>query len=126
MKRDMDLIIKILEYFEEREDTSIIKRFDDIIPGYDKDVVIYHIHRMYEGGLLNAEVLTSTGTPSGRLARVYPSGLKWQGHEFLDAMRSKGVAEKVRKKLGDSFSQVPFSVITELALSFCRQQFDIT
>jgi hypothetical protein len=36
-------------------------------------------------------------------------------------MKSKGVAEKVRQKLGDSFSQVPFILIKELALFYNRQ-----
>lgn len=57
-----------------------------------------------------------------RLIDVWPFGLTWQGHEFLDAMRDKGVAEKVRQRLGDSLSQVPFTLIKELALSFFRQQ----
>jgi len=55
MKRDMDLVMKILEYFEGRKDTSLVKKFD-IIPGYDGDVVKYHIHRMYEGELLNVVI----------------------------------------------------------------------
>ncbi len=125
MKRDMDLVIKILEYFEERKDTSLVKRFDNMISGYDKDVVIYHVHRMHEAGLLNSEIMTYDNKSSGRLARVYPAGLTWQGHEFIDAMRGKGVAEKVRQKLGDSLSKVPFTLIKELALSYFRQQIGV-
>ena len=125
MKRDMDLVIKILEYFEERKDMSPVKRFDDMIPSYDKDIVIYHVHRMHEAGLLNSEIMTYDNKPSGRLARVYPVGLTWQGHEFIDAMRGKGVAEKVRRKLGNSLSQVPFTLIKELALSYFSQQLGV-
>jgi hypothetical protein len=34
MKRDMDLVIKILEYLDAREKVSVIREFD--MPGYDK------------------------------------------------------------------------------------------
>lgn len=57
MKRDMDLVIKILEYLEAREEISVIRELE--IPGYDQGVVAYHVCRMYEGGLLDAEAWTS-------------------------------------------------------------------
>ncbi len=119
MKRDMNLVIKILEYLEARDEISVIKEIE--IPDYDRRFVAYHVRRMYEGGLLDAEALTSKSTET-RLIDVWPFGLTWQGHEFLDAMRGKGVAAKVRQKLGDSLSQVPFTLIKELALSFFRQE----
>ncbi len=118
MKRDMNLVIKILEYFEARDEISIIKKVE--IPGYDSGIVAYHVRRMYEGGLLDAEVLTSKSTET-RLIDVWPFGLTWQGHEFMDAFRGNGVAVKVRQKLGESFGQVPFILIKELALFFFRQ-----
>lgn len=119
MKRDIELVIKILEYLEEREEVSVIKELE--IPGYDKGVVAYHVRRMYEGGLLDAEAVTSKTTET-RLIDVLPFGLTWQGHEFLDAMRNKGVAEKVRQRLGGSLREVPFTLVKELALSIGRQQ----
>ncbi|OPL10048.1 MAG: hypothetical protein AVO34_12385 [Firmicutes bacterium ML8_F2] len=119
MKRDMILVIKILEYFENRDEVSVIKELR--IPGYDDRVVAYHVRRMYEGGLLDAETLNSTTTET-RLIIVWPFGLTWQGHEFLDAIRSKGVTEKLKKRLGETLSQVPFILIKELAIAFGRQQ----
>lgn len=119
MKRDLELVIKILEYLEERDEISVIEEIE--IPGCDKKVVAYHVRRMYEGGLLDAEAVTSK-TTENRLIDVLPFGLTWQGHEFLDAIRNEGVAKKVRQKLGGSFTEVPFILIKELALSIGRQQ----
>ena len=119
MKRDFELVMKILEYLENRNETSVITELH--IPGYDKYLVAYHIRRMYEGGLLDAEVITSESTES-RIINVLPFGLTWQGHEFLDSMKNKSVAEKVRQRLGGSLSQVPYILIKELALSLARQQ----
>lgn len=117
MKRDMELVVKILEHLEERDDTSVIE--DLSIPDYDDDVVAYQCHRMYEAGLLDAEVERSASTHS-RLVKVYPFGLTWDGHEFLDAMRSKTVRAEVRKRLGGELVDAPFVLIKELALAIAR------
>lgn len=118
MRRDINLVIKILEYFEARDETSVIRELK--IPGYDNRIVAYHVRRMYEADFLDAEALTSKSTGS-RLIDVWPFGLTWQGHEFLDAMKGKGVAAKVRGRLGGSLSEVPFVLIKELALYYFRK-----
>ena len=75
----------------------------------------YHCRRMYEAGLLDAEAETSS-TNNSRLITVYPFGLTWEGHEFLDAMRNKTVGAEVRKRLGGALADAPFTLIKELAL----------
>lgn len=119
MKRDMELVLKILEYMEQRKEISVIQRLQ--IPGYDDGVVAYHLRRMYEAGLLDAEAVTSS-TTEARLINVLPFGLTWQGHEFLDSMRNKTVAKTVRERLGNTLSDVPFTLIRELALAVGRRQ----
>ena len=119
MKRDMELVLKVLEFFEQRQDISVVEKVE--IPGYDNRVVAYHCRRMYEAGLLDAETVTSK-TTSVRLIKVLPFGLSWQGHEFLDAMRNQTVAEKVRRRLGGTLADVPFALIKELALAIGREQ----
>jgi DNA-binding transcriptional ArsR family regulator len=119
MKRDMELVLKILAYFEGRDEISVINKLE--ISGYDDRVVSYHLRRMYEAGLLDAEAITSS-TTEDRLIRVYPFGLTWEGHEFFDSMRYKTVGQKVRERLGNSLSEVPFSLIKELALTLGRSQ----
>ena len=74
MKRDMELVIKILDILAEREDISVIQRME--VEGYDDHVVAYHLRRMYEAGLLDAEAIVSSTTES-RLINVLPFGLSW-------------------------------------------------
>ena len=74
---------------------------------------------MYEGGLLDAEAICSSTTPS-RIVRVLPFGLTWAGHEFLDSLRVDGVATRVRKRLGGEMANAPFALIRDLALSYAK------
>ena len=71
MKRDMELIIRLLEFFEAREEFTVV--LDLEIPDYDHNVVGYHLLRMYEGGLLDAETVGSSTTET-RLIKVLPFG----------------------------------------------------
>ena len=119
MKRDFDLILEILVYFEQRDEVSVIQ--DLHIPEYDDRVVAYHVRRMYEAGLLDAETITSS-TTENRLIDVLPFGLTWDGHEFLDSMRQHTVKTKIKERLGGAIIDVPFSVIKGLALAFSKEQ----
>lgn len=94
MKRDMNLVIELLKYFEERDEIGIDQ--DVSISGYDDRQVQYHLRRMYEAGLLDAEASYSTTTKT-RIITVYPFGLTWQGHEFLDALRGEGVLNQIKE-----------------------------
>ena len=117
MKRDMELVLKILKYFEEREEISVVSCLT--LPGYDDRVVAYHVRRMYEGGLLDAEAVTSSRTET-RLINVLPFGHTWEGHEFLDSMRNETVLNQVKQRLGGALSEVPYTLIREVALAFGR------
>jgi hypothetical protein len=119
MKRDFELVVKILKHFEEREEISIVPELK--ISGYNDGVVAYHVRRMFEGGLLDAETVTSSSTET-RLINVLPFGLTWEGHEFLDSVRQKSVIEKIKGRLGGGIVDVPFAVIKGLALAFVKDQ----
>jgi len=122
MKRDFSLILKILEYFEEREEVSVVPRLQ--IEGFDDNVVAYHVRRMYEAGLLDAEAVTSSTTET-RLINVFPFGLTWDVHEFFDSIRQKRVLNKLKERFGDAMTEVPFSVIKGLALAYVKGQFGL-
>lgn len=123
MKRDMDLVLAILDFLEKRDAITVIEKLE--VAGYDSAVVAYHCRRMYEAGLLDAEAVISSTTPT-RLINVLPFGITWRGHEFLDSMRNRTVAAKVRDRLGGTLADVPFTLIQELALRFARVQIGLT
>lgn len=121
MKRDMDLVVKLLEYFEARDATSSVRVEDIEIPGYDMHVIHYHIVRMYEAGLLEAEASFSKSTGDRRITFIVPRGLTWNGHEFLDAIRDQNIRQKVRTYFG----KLPFVILKELAITLARQQLNL-
>lgn len=119
MKRNFDLIMDILKYFEERDEISAIKKLS--LDGYDDNVVAYHVRIMYEAGFLDAEAITSKSTES-RLIDVWPFGLTWEGHEFLDSIRQRSVLAKVKERLGGGLVDVPFAVIKGLAIAYAKDK----
>ena len=123
MKRDIELIVLILKFFEAREEVTVVQDLE--IPEYDRNVVAYHVRRMYEGGLLDAETVVSKTTET-RLINVLPFGLTWDGHEFLDAIRDNNVANNVRSRLGGKLADVPFVLIRELALVAAKAQLGLS
>ena len=85
MKRDIDLVRKLLLYLEEKPDDKVVKDLE--LEGYSKGEVKYHFILMDQAGLLRCEREVSSST-SDRVIRVYPFSLTWQGHEFIEAARN--------------------------------------
>lgn len=110
MKRDLDLVKRILEHFEEKSDWSGEKSV--IIGGYEEKLIAYHIQIMYEGGLINAEPLLSE---NGRIHDAVPFRLTWQGHESLDNIKDESRWTKIKEIIKDKGGTFSFEVIVGLA-----------
>ncbi len=82
MKRDMELIYLILAYAEEHGDLNNRKRCVPNFDEYDPDYIDYHVRLCEEAGYLKAS------WPSGN-RRGHVQRLTWQGHEALDASRTR-------------------------------------
>ncbi len=79
MKRDMNLVKKILEFVEHRGSG----RFKGSIPieGYERDAIIYHLQLLAHAGFvqLGQDTLTNMG----------PLLLTWKGCDYLDELRGE-------------------------------------
>lgn len=75
MKRDMELIKKILLQLEEKPDLKAEEL--PAIEGYGGLVINYHLM------LLAEEEFITAGSPP------FVYGLTWKGHEFLDELRRR-------------------------------------
>lgn len=116
MKRDLELVRKLLIHFEEKADW---KHEENIkIEGYEDKLVSYHIDIMYEGGLINGEPVQSKG---GRIYDVLPFRLTWEGHEFLDSIRG-GRWEKIMKKVKEKGGDFTFELVKKLATKLAEDQ----
>jgi hypothetical protein len=68
MKRDLDLVRKLLLYYEEKEDYRMDS--SPSVEGYDELQVLYHLLLMDEAGLIRCEREVSKSTPSVSLRSI--------------------------------------------------------
>lgn len=113
MKRDMDLIRKILLMLE--NESSGWAPSEIIIEDYTKDQIDYHSLLLIEAGLVAGEECAELGSePSGFISR-----LTWEGHEFLESAKDSSrwrEAKEVIGKAGGASLQVWSSVLVQLTL----------
>ena len=111
MKRDFELIRKLLFYFEEKTDPQFVKCPE--IEGYEELTIKYHLLLLAQAGLIDYEPeLTKTG----RLIQVIAFNLTWSGHEFLDAIRNEGTWNKIKAFVKEKGATLSFDVIKVVAL----------
>lgn len=112
MKRDMDLVRKILFAIEEMETGYVQKRLE--IAGYSAEEIGYHVYIMAEAGLLIGPDVTTYGSSS---PNAIPSRLTWDGHDFLDACRDESrwnEAKGVFTKMGGASADIVKMVLVKL------------
>ncbi|MCD4719576.1 MAG: DUF2513 domain-containing protein [Desulfobacula sp.] len=117
MKRDLDLIRKLLIYLEEKPDDKIVQDLE--IEGYTNREVQYHFILMNEAGLIRCE--KSISSTSDRIIRVYPNGLTWQGHEFFEASRNDTFWKKAKELVKSKSGALQFDVIKAVLISMAKE-----
>ncbi|CCE25782.1 DUF2513 domain-containing protein [Methylotuvimicrobium alcaliphilum] len=93
MKRDWELVRKILLKIEALETIkrSVVCAQD--IEDYDEENVSYHIYLLEQAGLIEAAVQKHHNT--GIRALAY--NLTWSGHEFLDVIRDPDIWQQTKE-----------------------------
>lgn len=118
MKRDIDLIRKLLLYFEEKPDDKMVKELE--LEGYSKKEVQYHFILMDQAGLLRCEREVSSST-SDRIIRVYPFSLTWQGHEFIEAARNDSFWNKAKEMVKSKSGALSVDVVKALLIAMAKE-----
>ena len=99
MKRDLDLIRKIL--------LSIESGKEEDLSDYAPEVCNYHRALVIEAGLALGHIHEgANGMPDAVLIQR----LTWEGHEYLDAIRSEDIWEKTKR----TFKQQGLAMTLEL------------
>lgn len=111
MKRDMDLVRRLLFYFEEKPDSGHVKV--PPIEGYEEALIKHHCNLLYDAGLLNCEPLKSS--TSDRVVSVLPFDLTWAGHEFLDKIRADTTWNRIKAQAKEKSLSLSFNIVNELA-----------
>ncbi len=114
MKRDFELIRKLLFFFEEKEDPAHVEM--PPIAGYSDIEIKYHCNLLYDAGFLWCEPTVST--TSERIIKVLPFDLTWNGHEFLEKIRSDNIWKQMKTFSKEKGLTLSFNVVNELAKKF--------
>ncbi|TVQ90226.1 MAG: DUF2513 domain-containing protein [Bacteroidetes bacterium] len=115
MKRDIDLVRKILLEIEKKEDPTgwLIPE----IEGYSEDEIIYHIKVLAEADFLDAKNLGGKG--GFEWAAI---NLTWEGHEFLDAARNDTIWKKAKDIITGKMGTASFDVLKRLLIKTAATQ----
>ena len=109
MKRDFDLIRKILLYVEENHDEGslMIKKLED----YNNQTLIFHCKILEEKGFLKGTALESLTSGNDDFQCF---GITYDGYEFLDKIRNKTFWEKIKKYAKHHAMEISFNTINTI------------
>ena len=119
MKRDIDLVRKLLIYLEEKPDDKIVKAEDVKIDAYDENDIVYHFILMDQAGLISCERQCSSSTPD-RVINIYPFSLTWDGHEFLEASRNESTWNNAKSIVLSKSGSLSLDVLRALLISMAK------
>jgi len=111
MKRDMDLIRKLLLAIE-AGDSGIMTK-DTTVDGFTKEQIGYHAALIDEAKLAIAYEQRGDKFPTFFILR-----LTWQGHEFLEAARSESIWRKAVGTLKEKGIGMGFDMLKDLLVRF--------
>ena len=115
MKRDLELVRRILLHLEEGEASP--SGFGAFVEdGYGLPAIHYHIRLLHDAGLIEADEIVP--------GQWWPERMTWSGHEFLDAARNEDLWRDTKKKVEKSTGTAPFLVFHELLLNGLRARVD--
>lgn len=104
MKRDMELIRKVLLAVQDGSSNVSIE-------GYSDDDLKYHRALAIEKGLVKGSTLRD-GTRSTEVpAAVTVTQLTWEGHDFIDAISSESNWQKVKDFLKDAGKEITLDTV---------------
>ena len=106
MKRDMELVRKILIAIEESNCTMgfITLNFDN----YSDEQISYHVKLLRENGLIEAVDASSTDGIAWM-----PTGLTWEGHDYIEAIKDDTRWQKVKKWISDNGKLITIETIKQ-------------
>jgi FPC/CPF motif-containing protein YcgG len=114
MKRDWEVVRKILMALEEHDSDVAIKSLPDV----DQVAWAYHIKILGEGKYIIGYVGLAN-SPSANFASALR--LTWQGHELLERIRSDTTWARMKKTAKDKGMSLTIDVIKALAIEFAKQ-----
>ena len=119
MKRDMELIRKIILEVEKAQDDPIHLKIEN----YSDEEIGYHVYLLIQGGLV--EGIEFPKTFESRLPTATPTNLTWNGHELADAMRSELTWNKAMEKVNKTGGHITINVLSQLLSSIIKSVYGL-
>lgn len=110
MKRDMELIRKILFKIEEEYVSTAL--FNLAIYGYEFNSVAYQCKLLYEAHLVDNY---SAKYGDNTIYAFVVGGLTWEGHDFLDKIRQDTIWNKTKETITQKGLPMIIDVIKDVA-----------
>lgn len=111
MKRNWETIRELLTKVEECTLPTDLVRLDSF-PSDRAAEISYHMTLLIEAGLVNGQVSKTIGP---EVKDFIVQRLTWEGHEFLDSIRSDTVWQKTKKTFVDQGVSMTFDLVKEVA-----------
>jgi hypothetical protein len=115
MKRDLQLIRKILLEIEDKSDGHSIVSLPETRKEYTNDQIQYHLKLLSDAGYIEAK----DASASNDLV-IFPITLTWEGHEFIDEARDEKIWNKVLSEAGKLTESIALPVLRELLTAAIR------
>jgi len=114
MKRDLDLVRQVLLQIEALPAGPPAQyRTSEI----DDPVLLAHFELVIAAGLVNGKIARSQGT-RGDVISI--SGLTWEGHEWLEMVRSQAMWNEIKSALQDNGGALTFELTKAVASKLLR------
>jgi hypothetical protein len=117
VKRDMELIRKILIQAEETDEETLATTWFGV-EGYENAIVAAHVELLKEAGLVDA-MIPGSDQAGPQLARIFR--LTWSGHDFLDSARNQTVWKKAMSLIKDKVGTASFDLVKLVLLQLAKE-----
>lgn len=119
MKRDFDLIRRILIDIESKPAGGVLQRFE--YPEYDHRTIAEHVRLLIDAGLVQGELVELVGNG----VHFIVSDLTWDGHDFLNAARDDTIWKKAKDTILKPTASVTFSLLLEWLKAQAKERFGL-
>ncbi|HQR09347.1 MAG TPA: DUF2513 domain-containing protein [Gemmatales bacterium] len=116
MKRDMDLIRKLLLQLEGDSNT---KQQDKDVSSYNPLTVNYHKYLIIDAKLASGTTYMTTG--SGGVMEGMMTHLTWEGHDFIDSIRNDSLWMKVKDNVKKGVTTVSMETLKQVVSYVAKQ-----
>lgn len=124
MKRDMDLVRKILLFAENSDSHNIFMPM--LIEGYTEEQIKYHLKLLSDAEFITPEYAETKrfdwgGGSTSEMVDDDPRRLTWKAHEFLDNARDETRWNEAKKIAGQKGGSMAFDVIKGVLVQLALQ-----